>query len=125
MRCAAANVPAVLAYSANNTVSHSKRGISSAVVIGMGGVGGILAATIYRQVDFPGYLCVPFSLPFCARTGLTAPWCRPGLWATFGCQLLIIALVGTLTLHFRKQNRLADEGKRGPIEGVEGFRYTT
>ena len=56
----AANVPAVLAYSANNTVSHSKRGISSAVVIGMGGVGGIFAATIYRQVDSPGYLCVRF-----------------------------------------------------------------
>lgn len=60
-----ANVPAVLAYQANNVLSHSKRSVASAVsivfpkpfylsqhnmqiVIGMGGVGGIFASLAYR-----------------------------------------------------------------------------
>lgn len=98
-----ANVPAVLAYAANNVLGHSKRAIMSAVVIGMGGVGGILASTVYRQVDYPRYL--------------------NGLWTTVGCQLLILVLVGALTVHARKKNRAADEG-RAVIEGVERFRYT-
>jgi hypothetical protein len=42
----AANVPAVLAYQANNILSHSKRAVSSAVVIGFGGVGGIFASLV-------------------------------------------------------------------------------
>lgn len=51
-----ANVPAVLAYQANNVRSYSKRAVASAVVIGMGGVGGIFASLVYRQVDAPAYL---------------------------------------------------------------------
>lgn len=97
------NVPSVLAYAANNVTSHSKRSVSSAVVIGMGGVGGIFASTVYREMDYPGY--------------------RPGLWATFGCQVLIITLVGILTMAFKSQNKAADEGK-AEIENTPGFRYT-
>lgn len=71
-----ANVPAVLAYQANNVRSYSKRAVASAVVIGMGGVGGefhredlqrlcidmksllpgIFASLVYRQIDAPEYL---------------------------------------------------------------------
>lgn len=51
-----ANVAALLAYSANNVRSHAKRAVSSAIVIGMGGVGGILAPLIFRQADAPRYL---------------------------------------------------------------------
>ena len=51
-----ANVPSVLAYQATNTVTHTKKSVSSAIVIGMGGVGGILASTVYRQADFPRYM---------------------------------------------------------------------
>ena len=51
-----ANVPSVLAYQATNTVTHTKKSVSAAIVIGMGGVGGILASTVYRQADFPRYM---------------------------------------------------------------------
>jgi hypothetical protein len=51
-----ANVPSVLAFQANNTVTHTKKSVSSAIVIGMGGVGGIMASTVYRQADFPRYM---------------------------------------------------------------------
>lgn len=43
------NVPSVLAYSSNNVLTHSKRTVSTAIAIGMGGMGGIMASTIYRQ----------------------------------------------------------------------------
>ncbi|KAJ9112308.1 hypothetical protein QFC19_000727 [Naganishia cerealis] len=50
------NVPSVLAYQANNTITYSKKSVASAIVIGMGGMGGIMASTVYRQVDYPGYM---------------------------------------------------------------------
>ena len=39
------NVPAVLAYSQNNIRMSSKRAVTSAVVIGFGGIGGIVASS--------------------------------------------------------------------------------
>lgn len=39
------NVPAVLSYSQNNVLMHSKRSVTSALVIGFGGVGGIIASS--------------------------------------------------------------------------------
>jgi hypothetical protein len=48
----------------------------------------------------------------------------PGLWATIGAQLLIIVLVATLTLFNKRQNKLLDAGRREPIEGIVGFRYS-
>lgn len=53
---AQSNVPAVLAYSQNNIRMSSKRSVTSALVIGFGGIGGIIASTVYRQADFPQYI---------------------------------------------------------------------
>lgn len=50
------NVPGVLAYSQNNILRSSKRAVTSALVIGFGGVGGIVASTVYRQADAPTYV---------------------------------------------------------------------
>ncbi len=50
---AQSNVPAVIAFGSNNTVSHSKKAVSAAIIIGMGGVGGIFASLVYRQADYP------------------------------------------------------------------------
>lgn len=97
-----ANVPAVLAYQANNILRHSKRAVSSAIVIGMGGVGGIFASLVYRQVDFPGYL--------------------PGLGATIGCQGAIVLMVLGLSLYFKRANKKADQGVA--IDDMPKFRYT-
>merc|ERR1712070_777672 len=79
------------------------RTLSSAVCIGMGGIGGIFASLVYRQVDYPKYL--------------------PGLMATVGCQIAIILIVGGLSFYFRAQNRRAEAGTN-VIEGNPKFRYT-
>ncbi|KAF5380625.1 hypothetical protein D9615_004540 [Tricholomella constricta] len=101
---ASACVPGVLSYNANNVVSHTKRSVSTAVIIAFGGIGGIFATTVYRQVDYPRYL--------------------NGIWATIGCQFLMLTLLGATTLTFTRRNRLAREGKLGPLEGQPGFYYT-
>ncbi|KAJ6631604.1 major facilitator superfamily domain-containing protein [Mycena sp. CBHHK59/15] len=98
-------IPSILAYSANNVVGASKRSISSALTVAFGGVGGIIASTVYREQDFPRYL--------------------PGLWVTLGAQFLLLFLVGATSLHFARQNRLAREGRlAAPLEGQPGFFYT-
>lgn len=53
---AQANVPSILAYQANNIRSQSKRAVAAAIVIGGGGVGGIFASLVYRQIDAPKYM---------------------------------------------------------------------
>ncbi|GAA5937716.1 uncharacterized protein JCM15063_002095 [Sporobolomyces koalae] len=100
---AQSNVPAALTYSANNVRSHSKRAVTSAITVGLGGVGGIFASLVFRQKDYPLYL--------------------PGMWATIGCQFGILVLLATLTTYFRIRNGQADRGER-VIEGSETFRYT-
>ncbi|KAF9481517.1 MFS general substrate transporter [Pholiota conissans] len=98
-------VPGVLAYSSNNITSHTKRAVSTGIVIAAGGIGGIFATTVYRQKDFPGYM--------------------PGLWATIGCQLSMIPCLGLTTFVFTRRNTAYREGRRGPLENTPGFYYTT
>ncbi|KAJ7782662.1 major facilitator superfamily domain-containing protein [Mycena metata] len=98
-------IPSILAWSANNVVGSSKRSVGSALVVAFGGVGGIIASTVYREQDFPRYL--------------------PGLWVTLGAQFLLLFLVGVTSLHFTRMNRLSKAGKlAGPLEGQPGFFYT-
>ncbi|KAF9012461.1 major facilitator superfamily domain-containing protein [Cyathus striatus] len=97
-------VPGVLAYSANNITSHSKRAVSTATIIAAGGVGGIFATTVYRQQDFPRYL--------------------NGIWATMGCQLLMVALLTATSFTFKRRNQLARQGKIASLEDTPGFYYT-
>ncbi|GAA5999145.1 uncharacterized protein JCM10292_001622 [Rhodotorula paludigena] len=99
---AQSNVPGVLAYQANNVLGQSKRAISSAVCIGMGGVGGIFASLVYRQADYPKYL--------------------PGLWATIGCQFAIITICLVNSFFFTRANKKADRGET-VIEENPRFRY--
>lgn len=51
----AANTPGIAAFTSTNTVTHVKKAVASAVIIGMGGVGGILAGVAFRQADYPHY----------------------------------------------------------------------
>ncbi|KAK9900127.1 MFS general substrate transporter [Cystobasidium minutum MCA 4210] len=97
------NVPAVITYSQNNILGNSKRAFTSALVIGFGGIGGIVASTVYRQADYPRYI--------------------PGLWTTIGLNLMTIAFCVLMSLYFKAQNRKADEGRLAP-EGNPKFRYT-
>ncbi|ODH38519.1 hypothetical protein ACO22_02282 [Paracoccidioides brasiliensis] len=99
------NIPAILAYQSNNIRMQSKRSVGSAMQIGFGAIGGILASTTFREVDAPKYV--------------------PGLWITTGLQFLILGLVTCTTIHFWRRNKQVDEGTATKlIEGLAGFKYT-
>lgn len=98
-----ANIPAILAFQSNNVVGQAKKSFASAMVIGAGGVGGIVASVSFREHDAPKY--------------------EPGLWTSIAFSVAQIALTGALTLHFARRNAQVRKGGK-PIEGVEGFLYT-
>ncbi|RAH64197.1 putative phthalate transporter [Aspergillus aculeatinus CBS 121060] len=97
------NIPAVMAYQANNVRGQWTRALSSATLVGFGGIGGIVSSLVFRSEDAPGY--------------------RPGMWTTIACNILILVIVGALSWWFRKSNAEAERGQR-VIEGAEDFRYT-
>ncbi|KAB8237252.1 hypothetical protein ETB97_001042 [Aspergillus alliaceus] len=97
------NIPACMAYQANNVRGQWTRAFSSATLVGFGGIGGIVSSLVFRSQDAPGY--------------------RPGMWTTIACNLLILVIVAALSFWFRLSNQQADRGKR-VIEGSPDFRYT-
>ncbi|KAE8363350.1 major facilitator superfamily domain-containing protein [Aspergillus caelatus] len=97
------NIPACMAYQANNVRGQWTRAFSSATLVGFGGIGGIVSSLVFRSQDAPGY--------------------RPGMWTTIACNILILFIVASLSLWFRRSNREADRGER-VIEGSPEFRYT-
>ncbi|GMF78997.1 unnamed protein product [Aspergillus oryzae] len=56
------NIPACMAYQANNVRGQWTRAFSSATLVGFGGIGGIVSSLVFRSQDAPGY--------------------RPGMWTT-------------------------------------------
>lgn len=98
-----ANVPGTLAYAQSQTPRIEKRGIVSAAMISIGAVGGVAGSTIFRSKDAPQYL--------------------PGMAATIGMQALYAVMTFSMSMYLKRQNKLADEGKKPMLEGVEGFRY--
>ncbi|KAJ8454629.1 hypothetical protein ONZ45_g19230 [Pleurotus djamor] len=99
-----ANVPAILGYLQNNITGYTKRAFTIAITIGGGGVGGIIASTVFRSQDAPGY--------------------RPGLWVTIGSQLIIISTTGILSVYYHFKNKAVREGRSPPIDGRPGFYHT-
>jgi len=97
------NVPTILSYMHNNIVGQSKRSIASALIIGGGAIGGIVASNIFRQADAPEY--------------------KPAMVAAVMTQAVTILHVGKNFLVYRRANGRADEGVV-VIEGQQGFRYT-
>ncbi|KAK0486165.1 major facilitator superfamily domain-containing protein [Armillaria novae-zelandiae] len=94
-------IPGILAYASNNIVSHSKRAVTTAIMISFGGIGGIIATTIYRQQDFPRYI--------------------PGIIATISLQVLALILLGIMTVHLWYENKKVKSGGDSQV-GV--FLYT-
>ncbi|CAJ2509775.1 Uu.00g056750.m01.CDS01 [Anthostomella pinea] len=103
------NVPASLAYQANNIRGQWKRAFASATWVGFSGVGGIAGSLVFRSQD--------------AATGY-----KPGLWACIACCLLNILLVCICDLAFYFENKKADRGEKELETSKEdfqpGFRYT-
>ncbi|CAI7595445.1 unnamed protein product [Penicillium discolor] len=50
-----ANVPASMAYQANNIRGQWTRALSSATLVGFGGIGGIVSSLVFREQDAPIY----------------------------------------------------------------------
>ena len=98
-----AQVPAAMAYQANNIRGQWKRAFCSATLVGFGGIGGISGSLVFRSQDAPNY--------------------RPGMYAAITVQLLIIVICSVNTLYFTRCNRKADKGEM-ILEGDERFRYT-
>jgi hypothetical protein len=91
--------------SSNNIVSQTKRAVTTAIIVAFGGVGGVFASLVYRQVDFPTYL--------------------PGIYATMACQILMLLLLAITTAYYHTQNNRLRKGIiNKPLEGQVGFVYT-
>ena len=72
--------------------------------VSFGGVGGIVASTVFRELDYPHY--------------------TPGLWTTAALQLVAIVIILLLDRHLKKLNKKADEDPQFLIENYPGFRYS-
>jgi MFS family permease len=101
--CGNANVPAMLTYQANNIRGQWKRALTSATLVGAGGLGGIIGTTVFRAKDVPNY--------------------KPGILAVMIANALTILIVFALSFRFWRANKRADGGGK-VIEGLAGFRYT-
>jgi hypothetical protein len=97
------NVPTILSYMHNNIVGQSKRSIASALIIGGGAIGGIIASNIFRQADAPEY--------------------TPAMIAAIMTQAITILHVGKNFVVYARANKKADKGIF-VVEGQQGFRYT-
>jgi len=97
------NVACVLTWQANNVRGQWKRALSSATLVGAGGIGGVIGGTVFRTQDAPKYV--------------------PGIIACMIASGLIIVIALLLTLKFWRANKRAEAGGK-IIEGLEGFRYT-
>ncbi|EHA27615.1 hypothetical protein ASPNIDRAFT_185046 [Aspergillus niger ATCC 1015] len=97
------NIPAVMAYQANNIRGQWTRAFCSATLIGVGAIGGIVSSLVFQSKDAPEY--------------------RPGIWTTIACNLITMITVAALSVGFRYANKQADRGER-VIEGSADFRYT-
>lgn len=80
-----------MAYQANNIRGQWKRAFCSAILVGMGGVGGIAGGLVFREQDKPGY--------------------EPGLYACIACCLLTMVIVCLITLRSWNLNKRADNGE--------------
>jgi hypothetical protein len=98
------NIPAILAYQSNNIRFQSKRAVGSALQIGFGAIGGIIASTTFREKDAPKFVI--------------------GLWVTAGLQCLILLLLTCTSSFFYLQNKKVDRGELSELEGQPGFKYT-
>lgn len=90
------NIPATMAFQANNIRGQWKRAFCSVTLVGFGGIGGIAGSLLFRDQD--------------KATGY-----KPGMYACIACSLLTVIIVLFCDWDFHRQNKLADKGER-PVE---------
>ncbi|KAJ5898430.1 hypothetical protein N7504_008718 [Penicillium tannophilum] len=97
------NIPAAMAYQANNIRGQWKRAFASAIFVGLGASGGMTGSLVFRSQDAPNY--------------------RLGILTCLGLSCLIIVLVFLLSVRFYYANRKVDRGEL-VIGKLPGFKYT-
>ena len=90
------NIPATIAFQANNIRGQWKRAFCSVTLVGFGGIDGIAGSLIFRDQD--------------KATGY-----KPGTYACIACSFLTIIVVLLCDWDFYRQSKLADKGER-PVE---------
>jgi dipeptide/tripeptide permease len=96
------NVPLIVSWSQTSIRSQSKRGFTSALVIAMGGLGGIIASVAFKNNEAPKY--------------------PTGVYLTLATHTLMIILALSLKFWMHMKNKRADRGET-IIEGNPKFRY--
>ena len=102
------NIPATMSYQANNIRGQWKRAFCSAILVGMGGVGGIAGGLVFR------YVCTlrrTLAAILTSRRAQDKPGYKPGLYACIACCLLTIVVVCLVTLRSWSLNKRADRGE--------------
>lgn len=84
--------PVAIVWLSNNVSGHYKRGISSAMQIGIGNIGGIVASNVYLPSQVPTY-----RLGFGIGLGF--------LWMGIVCAVALL-------LYLRRENKLREAGRR-------------
>ncbi|KAK4633242.1 hypothetical protein CLAFUW4_02744 [Fulvia fulva] len=97
------NVPTILSYMHNNIVGQMKRSVASALIIGGGAIGGIVASNIFRQQDAPRY--------------------TPAMATVIATQVVSILHVLKNFWVYSRKSRKAERGEI-ILEGQQGFRQT-
>lgn len=100
---AVSNVPLVLSWAQTAIRSQSKRGLSTALLVAWGGIGGITAPLVFINRE--------------AKRGYPT-----GIFFCLGLNAMAVCVTGGLHLFMRRQNRRADAGEI-VIEGADDFRY--
>jgi MFS family permease len=116
-----ANVPASLAYGQNQTARVQKRAVVAAAMISIGAIGGVTGSSIFQVKDAP--VCIFFSFTSKRKKLTSTQQYLPGMWATIAMQMIYSVATLCMSMYLKRLNRLADEGSRPALEGVEGFRY--
>ncbi|SMY28663.1 unnamed protein product [Zymoseptoria tritici ST99CH_1A5] len=98
------NTPAILAWQANNIRGQWKRGLSTALLSIFASLAGLVGSFVFRAQDKPHYY--------------------PGIITCIGAQTIMIIIVLSLNVVFKRANKKA-AATGIPIEGLEGFRYTS
>jgi hypothetical protein len=91
------------ALQATNIRGQWRRAFCSATLTGLGGIGGIIGALIFRAQDAPRYI--------------------PGFIACIVASVLVIIIVIIMSFYFRRCNAQADRGER-VLLGDPNFRFT-
>lgn len=120
------NVPLIISWSQTSIRTQSKRGFASALIVGFGGIGGIVAALVVSSgIIFGDFLQLLLKPPLTSPQFMESQAERDypaGIAVTLGLNATVILICFCLNRYFAYQNSRANCGEI-EIEGDASFRY--